>query len=77
MKIEELVAFAFIVVGGAITTGAMLDVYFDIWDILPTFGLIGFCVVFLGKFLLRGIGAIGICLLVFGVSLIKLELYFS
>jgi hypothetical protein len=77
MRKEEREALVLMVVGGAITIGAMLDVYFDIWDILPTFGLIGFCVVFLGKFLLRGIGAIGICLLVFGMSLIKLELYFS
>lgn len=77
MKIEELEALAFIVMGGAISTGAMLDVYIDIWDILPTFGLIGFCVIFLGKFLLRGIGAIGICMLIFGMSLIKYELYFS
>lgn len=73
MKIEELEALAFIVVGGAISTGAMIDVYIDIWDVLPTFGLIGFCVVFLGKFLLRGIGAVGVVMIISGIGLLRLE----
>lgn len=66
MKKQELVDLAFMVVGGGIFTGAMIDVYIDIWDILSTFGLIGFCVVFLGKFLLRGVGVLGVGLMYIG-----------
>ena len=66
MKKQDLVNLAFMVVGGGIFAGAMIDVYIDIWDILSTFGLIGFCVVFLGKFLLRGVGVLGVGLMYIG-----------
>ena len=67
MKKQEFVDLALMVIGGGIFAGAMIDVYIDIWDILTTFGPIGFCVVFLGKFLLRGIGLLGIGLIYLGI----------